>query len=142
MGHDQAGPGRPRLTRTAVYSSHGPKPDPACEIPISPTVVQARFARFRLTGRLPGLACDVLRSYSRLYPSCASSSSIFRGHNLLDSLRPAVSLDSRPLPTSGVRSRVCHAPIVMRLRLGRRLVNLLALTQRTKTFINGDDGTT
>ena len=36
-----------------IYSNHGPKPDPACEIPISPTVGQARFARSHLGGRLP-----------------------------------------------------------------------------------------
>ena len=46
-----------------------------------------------------------------LSSSCGSSFSKFRGHNLLVSPRPAVSLGSRPLPTSGVRSRVCHAPI-------------------------------
>ena len=49
VGHDQAGPGRPRLARPVVYSNHGPKPDPACEIPISPTVSQARFAGFHLS---------------------------------------------------------------------------------------------
>ena len=31
---------------------------------------------------------------------------------------------------------------VMRLRWGRRLVNLLLLAQRTKTFTNGGDGRT
>ena len=111
MEHGQAGPGQPRLARPEVYSNHGPKPDPACEIPTSPTVCQARFARFHLPGRLPGLACDILRSFSRLPSSCGSSSSKFRGRNLLVSPRPAVSSGSRPLPTGGVRSRVCHAPL-------------------------------
>ena len=66
VGHGQAKPARPRLARAVIYSNNGPKPDPACEIPISPTVGQARFARFQLAGRLPGLACDILSGLFRL----------------------------------------------------------------------------
>ena len=75
VGHGQAGPDRPRLARLVIYSNHGPKRDPAREIPISPTVGQARSARFYLAGRLPGLACDILRSFSLSSSSCGSSSS-------------------------------------------------------------------
>ena len=52
VGHGPANPGRPRLARPVVYSNRGPKPNPACEIPILPTVGQARFATFHLAGRL------------------------------------------------------------------------------------------
>ena len=104
-------PGRPCLVRPVIYSNHGPKSDPACEIPISSTVGQARSAGFHLAGRLPSLACDILRSFSLLPSNCGSPSSKFGGHNVLVGPRPAVSLGRRPLSTSGVRSRVCHAPI-------------------------------
>ena len=47
-----------------------------------------------------------------LSSSCGSSSSSkFRGHDVLVIQRTAVSLGSRPLPTGGVRSRVWHVPI-------------------------------
>ena len=48
-----------------------------------------------------------------LSSSCVSSSLKFGGHDLLVSPRPAVSLGSRLMHTSGVRSRVCHAPIMI-----------------------------
>ena len=111
VGRVQDEPGRPRLVRPVAYSNHGPKPDPACEIPILPTVGQARFATFHLAGSLSGLVCDIFPSFSRLSSTCGSSSLKFRGHNLLVRPRPAVCLGSCPVPTSGVRRRDCQAPI-------------------------------
>ena len=88
-GHGQAGQGRPRLARPVTYSNHGPKPDPACEIPISQTVGDAPSARFHLTDHLLGLACDILRSVALLLLSCGSSSPKFGGHTVLVRPRPA-----------------------------------------------------
>ena len=53
----RAGSGRPRLARPVISSNHVPKPGPACGIPISPTVGQARSARFssRRPSARPGL---------------------------------------------------------------------------------------
>ena len=45
----RTGPGRPRLARPVIYSNHGPKTDPACEIQIPSIVGQARSARFHLS---------------------------------------------------------------------------------------------
>ena len=111
VGHGETGPGRPCLARPVVYSKHRSKPDPACEILISLTAGQARFARLNLAGRLPGLSHDTLRSFSCLSSSYGSSSSKNRGPKLLVSPHPVVPLGSRPLPVSGVRSRVCRALI-------------------------------
>ena len=58
----RAGPGGSHLARPVVYSNHGTKPDPACVMLISPTVGHARSAR----DRLPGPACDILRSFFSL----------------------------------------------------------------------------
>ena len=35
---DRAGPGRPRPAQPVIFSNHGPKPDPVCEIPMSRAV--------------------------------------------------------------------------------------------------------
>ena len=67
--------------RPMIYSNHEPKPDPAWEIPISPTVDQARSARFqshRPSARI-GLRNPQLNFV--FSSSCGSSSSRFRGHN-------------------------------------------------------------
>ena len=96
VGHGQAEPGRPRLVRPMIYLNHGPKPDPACDIPIPPTVGQVRSARFHRTGRLPGLACDILRYFSLFWSSSCGSYSKFRGHNVLVNPRPVVSSGSHP----------------------------------------------
>ena len=103
-----ARPGLPRLARALIYSNHELKPDPACEILISPSVGQARRARFHLTGRLSGLACDIRRSFSLLTSTCGSSLKI-RGHVFV-SPRPAVSLNGCPLSTSVVRNKSLACP--------------------------------
>ena len=104
-----------------------PSPRPAQRVIFSKSRAQARpgLLRFQshatstrprqrvsnLTGRLPGLAREILRSIFAVSSCCISSSSRFRGSNMLVSSGPAASLGSRSLSTIGVRSRVCHAPI-------------------------------
>ena len=58
-----------RLARPVVFSNHGPNPDPASEIFISPTVGQARFATYIPSRRasLSGLACDIFRPFLHLF---------------------------------------------------------------------------
>ena len=82
-GHGQPGSSRPRLALPVMYSNLRSKPDPVCKIPISPTVGKARFAGFHLAGHLPGLACDMPRSFSRLSSSCGSSFSNFESTTCL-----------------------------------------------------------
>ena len=48
----RTGPTAPGPARGILFESRAEACDPACEILISPTVVQARFATFHLAGRL------------------------------------------------------------------------------------------
>ena len=62
----------PRPAQTVIFSNHGPKPDPVCEIPVSRAVDSARPARIINASyqklpfgsgdypREPGLASDIL----------------------------------------------------------------------------------
>ena len=106
----RAGPGGSHLARPVVYSNHGTKPDPACVMLISPTVGHARSAR----DRLPGPACDILRSFFSLVFELwllLFLLEVWRPQRARYSPRRAVSLGSRLLFTSDVRNRVCHAPL-------------------------------
>ena len=111
----RAGPSRRRLAQ--------PAPGPAGDISKITSPSPTRSGRFQshatsarpshrvsnLTGRLHGLAREILRIFSLFLR--AVSSSRFRGRNVLVSPGPAASLGSRSLSTVGIRSRVCHAPI-------------------------------
>lgn len=70
-----------------------------------------------VTGRLSGRAREILRTFSILVALCrfVSSSSRFRGRNVVVSPRSAVALSSRLLPTIDVRRAVCHMPLYRHL---------------------------
>ena len=110
----RAGPSQRRLAQ--------PAPGPACDIfkitgPSPTRSVRSQShatsalsgQRVSNTGRLPGLAREILRIFSLFLRAAVSSR--FRGSNVLVSPGPAASLESRSLSTTGIRSRVCHAPI-------------------------------
>ena len=113
----RAGPSRRRLAQ--------PTPGPAGDIFKITSPSPTRSGRFQshatstrpgqrvsnLTGRLPGLAREILRIFFAVSSCCVSSSSRFRGSNVLVSSGPAASLESRSLSAIGVRSTVCHVPI-------------------------------
>ena len=94
----RAGPGRPRRPGSAlpvIFSNHGPKPDLVCEISIPRDVSPARQLVINRTVFLRAMSPP---------PRCfeAATCSLVRARGFFG---------SRSLPASGIRSRVCHAPI-------------------------------
>ena len=111
----RAGPGRRRLAQPApgpagdIFKITSPSPTRSGRFQSHATSARPHQRVYNLTGRLPGLAREILRIFSSC---CVSSSSRFRRSNVLVSSGPAASLGSRSLSTIiGIRSRVCHAPI-------------------------------
>ena len=107
---DRAWPS-PRPAQRTIFSNHGPKPDKSVTFQSHATSVRPGRRVSNLTGCLPGLAGEILRNIFAVSSCCVSSSSRFRGKNVLVSPRPAASLGSRSLSTIGIRRRDCHAPI-------------------------------
>ena len=106
----RAGPTAPDPVRD---SNHGQRPDTVCDIQTSRAVGQARSARGSnladMTSALPGpWDFQIIFAFSS---RCVSASSRFRGHSMLVTPHPAVSLGSHSLSTTCVRSRAWHAPI-------------------------------
>ena len=103
------GPARARPSGW-YFQNHGLKPDQVREIPIPRDVGPVRPASFQShwSSARPG-PWDSQNIFA--VSSCCCVSSRFRGSNVLVSPGPAASLRSRSLSTSGIRSRVCHAPI-------------------------------
>ena len=110
MGPGRAGPGRLRPALPVRGANPRPKHDPVCEIPMSQAVGPTRPPRFNVTRCLIGQAREILTIFS-LSSVCFSCCSRSRGRSMLIGPRPAESVGWRSLPTIGVRSRVCHAPI-------------------------------
>ena len=92
---DRAWPS-PCPAQRVIFSNHGPKPDLVCEISIPRDVGPARPATFHShwSSARPGTG-DSQNIFS-LSSCCVSSSSKFRGSNVLVSPRPAASLESGP----------------------------------------------
>ena len=59
----------PRPAQRVIFSNHGPKPDLVCEISI-PRNVGPDQRVSNLTGRLLGLAREILRIFSLFFVSC------------------------------------------------------------------------
>ena len=112
----RAGPSRRRLAQPApgpagdVFKITGPSPTKSVRFQSHATLARPRQRVSNLTGRLPGLAREILCVFS-LFLRAVSSSSRFRGSNVLVLPGPAAFLGSHTLSTIGVRSRVCNAPI-------------------------------
>ena len=111
----RAGPSRRRLAQPApgpagdIFKITGPSPTRSVRFQSHATSARSGQRVSNLTGRLPGLAREILRIFSLFLRAAVSSR--FRGSNVLVSPGPAASLESRSLSTTGIRSRVCHAPI-------------------------------
>ena len=101
----------PRPAHWDIFKITGPSPTRSVRFQSHATSARPCQRASNLTGRLPGLAREVLRIFSLFLRLCVSSSSRSRGSNVLVSPGPAASLGSRSPSTIGIRSRVCHAPI-------------------------------
>ena len=104
------GPARARPSGW-YFQSHRPKPHQVWEIPVPRDVGPVRPASFQShwSSAQPGPwdSQDIFVVSS----CCVSSSSRFRGSNVLASPGPAASFGSRSLSTIGIRSRVCQMPL-------------------------------
>ena len=109
-GADRAWPS-PRPVQRVIFSAHWPKSDLVCEISIPRDVGPARPASLQphWSFARPG-PWDSQNTFA-VSSCCVSSSSRFRGSNVIVSPRPAASLGSRSLSTIGIRSSVCYALI-------------------------------
>ena len=115
----RAGPSRRRLAQPApglagyIFKITGPSPTTSVRFQSHATSARPSQRVYNLTdwsSARPGL-WDSQNVFAVSSCCCVSSSSRFRGSNVLVSPGPAASLGSRSLSTTGVRSRVCHAPI-------------------------------
>ena len=116
MGPSRAGPTAPGPARVrphrVIFSNHGPSPTWAVRFQSHATSARPGQRVSNLTGRLPGLAREIVRIFNIFALSSCCVPSRFRGSNVLVTSRPAASLGSRSLSyIQSAYEAVCHAPM-------------------------------
>ena len=95
-----------------IFKITGPSPTKCVRFQSHATLARPGQRVSNLTGRLPGLAREIVRIFNIFALSSCCVPSRFRGSNVLVTSRPAASLGSRSLSyIQSAYEAVCHAPM-------------------------------